>query len=139
MEWLTLLKNILYVIIVLSTCAPAIVAYVKTRGKRKKAEVALEEAISEKDKAEAEAAKEKADAELMQIARNFIASMETTLDGFDKIMKAQGSSAGLMKKDLVFIKLQAYALQHNYAFDANVWSDIIDDLVGFTKSVNTKK
>lgn len=81
---------------------------------------------------------EKANADLLATAKSFIASAEVAFDGFDKMMKAQGSSAGAMKKDTVFTKLQAYALQNGYEFDADEWSKKIDELVAFTKNVNAK-
>lgn len=82
---------------------------------------------------------EKANADLLATAKNFISAAEVAFEGFDKMMKAQGSSAGAMKKDTVFTKLQAYALQNGYDFDADEWSTKIDELVAFTKSVNAKK
>ena len=83
--------------------------------------------------------KEKANADLLATAKNFISAAEVAFDGFDKMMKAQGGSAGAMKKDTVFTKLQAYALQNGYDFNAEEWSAKIDELVQFTKSVNANK
>lgn len=83
--------------------------------------------------------KEKANADLLATAKNFISAAEVAFEGFDKMMKAQGGSAGAMKKDTVFTKLQAYALQNGYDFDATEWSEKIDELVKFTKNVNAKK
>lgn len=101
--------------------------------------VALTKAIKARRKAETEAAKEKANADLLATAKSFISAAEVAFEGFDRMMKAQGQSAGAMKKDNVFSKLQAYALQNGYEFNADEWSKKIDELVKFTKSVNAKK
>lgn len=141
MEWLTLIvKIITLVLIIAAGSSPAVAAFlVKARKKHKKIATTIEELTQAKDAAETAAAEEKAHADLMEKAKSFIACEEDTLFGFDKIMKAQGTSGGPMKKDLVFIKLQAYALQCNYKFDVDYWSEIIDDLVEFTKNVNVNK
>ena len=101
--------------------------------------VALCRAIRACKAAQTEAAKEKADADLLETAKGFISAAEVAFDAFDKTLKAQGSSAGTMKKDTVFNKLQAYALQNGYAFDVDEWSARIDELVAYTKSVNVAK
>jgi hypothetical protein len=98
--------------------------------------IAFKKAVKARKNAETEAAKEKANADLLETAKGFIAAAEVAFDGFDKMMKSQGSSAGAMKKDNVFSKLQAYALQNGYEFNADEWSDKIDELVKFTKNVN---
>lgn len=100
--------------------------------------VALIKAIKAKKNAKTEAEAEKANADLLTNAKAFIAAAEVAFAGFDKTMKAQGSSAGAMKKDTVFNKLQAYALQNGYSFDVDFWSAKIDELVAFTKSVNAE-
>lgn len=89
--------------------------------------------------AETKADREAANADLLETAKGFISAAEVAFEGFDKMMKAQGSSAGAMKKDTVFTKIQAYALQNGYDFDADLWSAKIDDLVAYTKSVNAKQ
>lgn len=126
MTWLTILKALIVgVISFLATTVPAVIA--------------LKKAWKDRKAAQTDAAKEKADADLLAYAKNLISAAEVAFDGFDKMMKAQGSSAGAMKKDTVFTKLMAYALQNNYEFDNAEWSDKIDKLVEFTKSVNAKK
>lgn len=101
--------------------------------------IALINAFKKRKAANTEAEKAKANADLLATAKSFIAAAEVAFDGFDKMMKAQNSSAGAMKKDNVFTKLQAYALQNGYEFNADEWSEKIDELVKFTKSVNAKK
>jgi hypothetical protein len=103
------------------------------------ASIALWRALKACKTAKTEAAKEKADADLLATAKGFIAAAEVAFDAFDKTLKAQGSSAGAMKKDTVFNKLQAYALQNGYSFNVDEWSAKIDELVAYTKSVNVKK
>ena len=101
--------------------------------------IALVKAFKKRKAAVTEADKEKANADLLATAKSFISAAEIAFDGFDKMMKAQGSSAAAMKKDNVFTKLQSYALQNGYEFNADEWSDKIDELVKFTKSVNANK
>ena len=126
MNWLNILKVLVAVVVfVIGTLVPALVA--------------LKKAWDARRTAETEAAKEKANADLLATAKSFISAAEVAFDGFDKMMKAQGSSAGAMKKDTVFTKLQAYALQNGYEFNADEWSEKIDELVKFTKAVNAKK
>ena len=126
MDWFNIISAIIAMVATLITTAvPAFLAFRKALIARKTAETS--------------AAKEKADADLLATAKNFITAAEVAFDGFDKMMKAQNSSAGAMKKDTVFTKLQAYALQNGYEFDAEDWSKRIDNLVAFTKSVNAKK
>lgn len=100
--------------------------------------LSLRKAWNARTVAETDVAKEKADADLLEAAKNFIATAEGVYDGMDKLMKPQGDSAGGVKRENVFIKLQSYALQRGYEFDAEKWSKVIDDLVKFTKSVNYK-
>jgi flagellar basal body-associated protein FliL len=140
MNWLNILYMIISIVATLVTVGvPFIITTRKTLKERKSAREAAEIARTEAEKAEAEAALERANADLLNNAKNFIAAAEVAFDGFDKMMKAQGKSAGPMKKDNVFTKLQAYALQNKYPFDADEWSAKIDQLVEFTKNVNNTK
>lgn len=137
------LINIIYTAIMALSLFVGVVTSVisikKSVTARKNAVAEAEAAKTDAEKAAAEAARERAEADLLANAKNFIKAAEVAFEGFDKMMKAQNSSAGAMKKDTVFTKLQAYALQNGYAFDADEWSKKIDELVEFTKSVNTKK
>lgn len=126
MDWLTIIKFVILVItFVAGTLIPTLVA--------------LKKGFTARVNAESEAAKEKANADLLATAKNFIAEAEVVYNGMDKLMKPQGDSAGGVKRENVFIKLQAYALQRGYEFDAEKWGAVIDELVDFTKSVNFKK
>ena len=72
-------------------------------------------------------------------AQALIASAEQTFKSYDAVVKQQGGSAGALKKDNVMTKLQAYAMQNGYAFDAEFWSQKVDAIVAMTKEVNAKQ
>ena len=125
MNWLTILEAVIVVVsTIITTGIPAVIAFIN--------------AVKARKNAETESAREKANADLLATAKDLIASAEVMFDGFDKMMKSQGSSAGTLKKDNVMAKLQAYASQKGYEFDTTTWSENIDQLVAFTKSVNAK-
>lgn len=100
--------------------------------------IALITSIKARVKAQTEAEKEKATADLLATGQAFIQVAEESFASFDKMLKTQGSSAGAMKKENVLTKLQAYALQKGYEFDAEYWSAKIDEIVAFTREVNGK-
>lgn len=89
--------------------------------------------------AETAAEREKAENDMLATAQDLVESAEQAFAGFDAVMKKQGSSAGAMKKDNVFTKLQTYALQRGYDFDADYWLKKIDEIVAFTRKVNAKE
>ena len=125
MEWLTILKAVLVALgTFVGTGVPLIIKLVAAHKQAKAA------------KTEAEA--QKAYNDMLTTAQSLIGAAEVAFDGFDKVMKAQGSSAGAMKKDNVLSKLQAYALSHGYEFDADYWSKKIDEIVEFTREVNAQ-
>lgn len=124
MDWL----NIVYVILgILATLVSTVLPLVYKLVKSVKAYKAA--------KTEAEA--EKAYNDMLTQAQSLIQAAESAFEGFDKVMKAQNSSAGAMKKDNVVSKLQAYALSNGYAYDAEFWSEKIDEIVKFTRRVNS--
>lgn len=123
MDWLTILKAVLVALATfLSTGLPL---FIKLRTSIRAAKSAKTEAESEK-----------AYNDMLSTAQSLIKAAEIAFDGFDKVMKAQGSSAGAMKKDNVLSKLQAYALSNGYEYDAEYWSGKVDDIVKFTREVN---
>lgn len=140
MENIKLILSILPVIIsfVLSTVTLG-VKFVKSNKERKAALAAAEEAQTEAEKAQAEAEREKAENDMIATAQQYVENAEETFSEFDKVMKEKGSSAGPMKKDTVFTKLQTYALLHGYTFDADYWLKKIDEIVAFTRNVNAKE
>lgn len=100
--------------------------------------VKLISASKAKKAATTEAEKEKARNDMVNVANEFILAAETAFKGFDSLMRQQNTTAGEMKKDTVITKLQAYALSHGYEFDAEYWSQKVDEIVAFTKKVNAK-
>lgn len=125
MTWLNIVYIVLGILATLvSTVLPLIFKFVK--------------ALKAVKEAKTEAEAEKAYNDMLSQAQSLIQAAESAFEGFDKVMKAQGSSAGAMKKDNVVSKLQAYALSHGYAYDAEFWSTKIDEIVKFTREVNSK-
>jgi hypothetical protein len=123
MTWLNILYMILGIIATLATTVlPIVLKLIKSVKAYKAA------------KTEAEA--EKAYNDMLSTAQSLIQSAEIAFEGYDKVMKAQNSSAGAMKKNDVTSKLQVYALSHGYAYDAEFWSAKIDEIVKFTREVN---
>ena len=68
----------------------------------------------------------------------FIEAAEIAYKDINDTLKAKGQSAGSAKKDSVMLKLQSYAESKNYVFDADFWSQEIDEEVRYTKNVNSK-
>lgn len=125
MTWLTTLQTILVVLATFaSTAVPAIVGLVKAIKAHKAAVTAAE--------------KEKATNDMFYHAQTCIEAAEKAYEGFDKVLKSQGDSAGSVKKKSVMTELQAYALQNGYDFDEEFWSQKIDSIVAMTKEVNAK-
>lgn len=126
MTWLTILKAILVALATfISTGIPL---FFKLRS-----------AIKAAKAAQTEAEAEKAYNDMLTHAQEFIEAAEVAFEGYDKVMKAQGTSAGAMKKKDVTSALQVYALSHGYAYDAEFWSTKIDEIVQFTREVNANK
>lgn len=120
--------NVLYIVLGILTTAVTTVLPVVLK---------LIKSIKAYKAAKTEAEAEKAYNDMLSQAQSLIGAAEVAFAGFDKVMKAQGSSAGAMKKDNVVSKLQAYALSHGYTYDAEFWSAKIDEIVQFTRSVNS--
>lgn len=101
--------------------------------------IKLNKANKERKAAKTEAEREKALNDMYATAQDLVKSAEAAFAGFDAVMKQQNSSAGAMKKENVTTKLQAYALTHGYEYDAEFWSAKIDEIVAFTRRVNSSK
>ena len=123
------MQNIYIILSIVAALVGTIIPAILKFGKAVKARV----------EAETDAAKEKANADLLATANEFIQLAEASYEGFNTILKAQGSSAGTMKKENVMVKLQAYAIQKGYEFDADAWSAKIDEIIAFTREVNAAK
>jgi type IV secretory pathway TrbF-like protein len=126
MEKIEIFKIILFALsFIITTAIPFIIKLAST--------------IKAKKSATTEAEKQSAHNDMVATLNGFIADAEVAFKGFDALMRQQqNTTAGAMKKDTVLTKLQAYALSHGYEFDAEYWSQKIDDIVAFTKKVNAK-
>lgn len=100
--------------------------------------ISLIKAIKARKEAKTEAEKQAAMNDLTNKAVVLIENAEELFDGVNQILKRQGQSAGVVKKDSVMAKLQAYALTMGYAFNEEEWSAKVDDLVAMTRKVNGK-
>lgn len=131
-------KIILSFIPIVLAAISAIYAFFSAWKSKAKAREAAASAKTEAERAQAEAAQAAAELEMEQAAKVFIAEAETLYKAYDEILKVRGGSAGAMKKETVLAKLRTYAIEKGIALDVNEWSEKIDSLVKFTKSVNTK-
>ena len=123
---------------VITTAVPFIIGLVDANRKRKAAKKAAEEATTEAELAKAEAAHQAAINDMLRQANVFVEQMEALYKSIDAIVKEQGSTTGALKKEGAMTKLQAYAIEHGYEFDAEYWSKWIDDTVKLTHNVNSQ-
>lgn len=100
--------------------------------------ITLVNAIRKRKDAKTEAEKAEAEADLLNTAILLIDGAEELYKNIDMELKRQGKSAGNVKKDNVMTKLKSYALDKNYPFDMDKWSEVVDNIVKFTKNVNGK-
>ena len=98
--------------------------------------VGLIKAIKARKVATTIAERELAENDLLAQLNAFIADAEEAYNNVNLILKAQGKSAGSAKKESVITKLHAYALEKGYEFDADFWSEKIDEVVALTRKVN---
>ena len=114
--------------VILGALATGIPTFIKWNKARK---------VSKTAKTEAE--KKQAQLEMIEQANILIANAETAFKAVDDIMKSRSNgSAGPMKKKSVLTDLQAFALSKGYQFDTEFWSAKVDEIVSFTKAVNSK-
>lgn len=100
--------------------------------------IALIYQIKSRIKAKTELEKQKANEDILRLANELVAQVESTYKDVDRILKQAGSSAGEIKKDSVMTKLQSYAIDKGYSFDTKEWSEKVDNIVSLTKVVNAK-
>lgn len=100
---------------------------------------ALIKAIKAKKLKEQESKAECAKNDMMTYAETLISNAEQLFKQMDLLLKKNGESAGILKKESVMSKLLAYAISKNYEFDDEFWSNKIDEIVAFTRNVNTKE
>ena len=122
---LGLLLDIIYVVCgILLTGIPAIIKIVYSGKKLRQAKTNEE--------------KQAAIADMEEQVKVFIEAAEIAYKDLNDVLKAKGSSAGPVKLDSVLMKLQSFANEKGYDFDAEFWIKKINSLVALTKSVNVK-
>jgi hypothetical protein len=120
----------------LVTAIPAAITLVAIIRKKCKLSKELATATDEAVKAQIEANNAAATTEMLGVCNTLIENAEALYAGVSALFKQEGKSAGAMKKDSVMSKLQAYAIEHNYKFNADFWNAKIDEIVGMTRNVN---
>lgn len=126
MDWLEIIKLVSIILsFVIGTAIPFIIALVNSVKKRKAAQT--------------EAEKEKANAEIYNLAKQLVQGAEVAYEEFNTYMKNKGLTAGSLKKKDVMIELKSFALENGYAFNTETWSEKIDEIVELTRNVNAKK
>lgn len=135
----TVLKVVYAVASAVAVAIPLVIALVKNVKTKVKIRKELANANDDAEKAKLEAASSAATAEMLGVCDELIANAEVLYSDVSLILKREGKSAGVVKKDSVMSKLQAYALERNYEFDAKYWDSKIDEKVAMTKKVNVSK
>ena len=101
--------------------------------------IALARAIKAKKAAKTEAETEAAKNDMLTHVNSLIDNAEEMYKQVDALMKANGiGSTGILKKENVLTKLQAYAIEKGYTFDLDFWSAKVDEIVKLTKKVNAR-
>ena len=100
--------------------------------------IALCKAVKDKKNAKTESAAEKAQNAINAEIKRLIANAEVAYGAIDKVLKAQGQSAGAMKKSIVVNDLKAFCLENGYPWDGAKMDAAIESEVAFTKAVNAK-
>ena len=101
--------------------------------------ISLVSAIKKRRAATTEAEKEAATNDMLNVVNELISNAEALYKQVDTLSKQNGlGSLGTLKKDSVMTKLQAYAIDNGYEFDADYWSATIDEIVKLTREVNAK-
>ena len=140
MEKIELILKIVYVVAAfLATAIPLSIVLIKTIKSKIKISKQLVDTADEAEKAKLDAANSAATTEMLAVCDELIAKAEELYAGVSDVLKREGKSAGIVKKDSVMAKLQAYALEHGYNFDAAYWDKKVDDKVALTKKVNVSK
>ena len=97
---------------------------------------AIVNGVKKSKKAKTEAEKEKAINDMNNQLMSFINDAESLYKEVNAVLKEKDSSAGILKKEHCLTKLQAYALENGYEYNAEYWSLQNDKIVELTKSVN---
>lgn len=101
--------------------------------------IALVKSIKAKKEAHTRAEREKATNDMLEQLNILIETAEETYKQVDNLMKVNGyGSVGALKKETVLSKLQSYAIDRGYIYDAEYWSNKVDEVVALTRKVNAK-
>lgn len=132
--------KIIYVITsAVFTAIPLVIALIASIKSKIKIRKQLKNCTDEAEKAKLEAANSAATTDMLNVCNELIMSAEILYSDVSSILKKEGKSAGSVKKDSVMSKLQAYAIERNYEFDAEYWDKKVDEIVDMTKKVNASK
>lgn len=134
----TILKVVYAVASAIAVAIPLVIALIANIKKKIKIGKQLANTTDEAEKAKLEAANAAATTEMLDVCDTLIAKAEELYGDVSTLLKRENKSAGAVKKDSVMSKLQAYALEHGYDFDAEYWDKKIDEKVEMTKKVNAK-
>lgn len=133
-----ILKVVYVVASAIAVAIPLIIALIANIKKKIKIGKQLANTIDEAEKAKLEAANAAATIEMLDVCDTLISKAEELYSDVSTLLKRENKSAGAVKKDSLMSKLQAYALEHGYNFDAEYWDKKIDEKVEMTKKVNAK-
>lgn len=139
MDIQTILKVIYAVSAFFAAAIPLAITLWMTIKKKIKLAKDLACTTDEAEKAKLKAANSEATTDMLQVCNSLIADTEMLYADVANLLKREGKSAGIVKKDSVMSKLQAYALEHGYTFDAEYWNKKIDEIVELTRKVNVSK
>lgn len=134
-----ILKIVYAVSAFLAAAIPLAIALWMTIKKKIKLAKDLACTTDEAEKAKLKAADSEATTDMLQVCNSLIVNAETLYADVANLLKREGKSAGIVKKDSVMSKLQAYALEHGYIFDAEYWDKKVDEIVELTQKVNVSK
>lgn len=135
----TILKVVYAVASAVAVAVPFVIALIVNIKSKIKIRKQLANTTDEAEKAKLEAANSAATTDMLNVCNELIANAETLYSDVSSILKKEGKSAGAVKKDSVMSKLQAYAIEHGYEFDAEYWDKKVDEIVDMTKKVNVSK
>lgn len=135
----TILKVVYAVASAIAVAIPLVIALVVNVKSKIKIRKELASTTDDAEKAKLEAANSAATTEMLNACNQLIANAETLYADVSAILKKEGKSAGSVKKDSVMSKLQAFAIENGYDFDAAYWNEKIDEIVDLTKKVNASK
>lgn len=102
--------------------------------------IVIKKKAKELRNAKSEAEKIAAVNDIRSKAKTLVQTAEVAYHDIDSIMKSHSlGSAGQFKKESVQAKLESYSSKKGYTFTEDELSDIIEDEVSFTNTVNSNK